>query len=309
MGTLTLSFEATNKILILGEFTMIQKLFHHKYARFSLVSFALLSLVFLINVGVPYNNSYQITDPDPTFYYMALNSFRQGGVSYAFEYFDTLCWFGAFACLFTGIIFLTNSRYMKLFLVSYTTLYQTLLFFLFGKLYYLFIPQKGGFGWQAYLLLFMSISCSIIVWYGYKKLANHSIENIKEKHLFSKTKLITGLLSIGTLIFAMQIAGTNPLHYLTEFIEPYFLLLYSVTLVIMLIFIHQSHLFSIWFKGTLINLYLLFLPVHLLFFMPEKLLNIQNGVLFTLSLFTLVLAWQFSDKSLFRKANKQLIRT
>lgn len=297
---------------------MIQKLFHHKYARFSLVSFALLSLVFLINVGVPYNNSYQITDPDPTFYYIALNNFRQGGVSYAFEYFDTLCWTGTFICLLTGLLFLTNSRYREHFLVSYALLYQTLLFFLFGNLYRHFIPRKWGFGWQAYLLLFMSISCSIIVWYVYKKLTNHATENVKDTHLFSKTKLFTGLLSVVTCSLALQtghITDTNPLHYVTGFIHyitnntsPYFLLLYGVTLVITLIFMHQSHLCNIWFKATLINLYLLFLPIQnimqLLFLKPETVLNIV--MLLTLSLFTLILALQFSDKISFNKPEQTI---
>lgn len=217
---------------------MIQKLFHHKYARLSLVVFALLSLIFLINVGVPHDNPYQITDPDPTFYYVTLNIIRQGTVSYAFEYFDNECWFGVFACFLTGLLFLTNKRYMKPFLISYTMLYQTLLFFLFGKLYYLFIPRSGGFGWQAYLLLLVSISCSMIVWYGYKELTTQSIESAKEKQLFSKTKLVIGLLSVGTLFLALKIMKANPLHYIINFIEPYFLLLYIVTLVMTLSLIH-----------------------------------------------------------------------
>lgn len=287
---------------------MIQKLFHHKYARFSLVVFSLLSLIFLINIGSPYDNSYQITDPDPTFYYMALNSFRQGSVSYAFEYFNNECWFGVFACLLTGLLFLTNNRYMKPFLVSYTMLYQTLLFWLFGKLYYLFIPRRGGLGWQAYLLLSLSICCSMIVWYGYKELTNQSIEHAKEKQLFSKTKLITGLLSVGALIIALQITNKNPLHYITNFIEPYFLLLYIVTLTMTLIFMHRSHMFNIWFKATLINLYLLGFPGGLMLdFLPPELFSIQNGVLFTLSLVTITLAWQFSDKIFVNETSKQLI--
>lgn len=287
---------------------MIQKLFHHKYARFSLVVFALLSLVFLINVGVPHDNPYQITDPDPTFYYVTLNIIRQSSVSYAFEYFNNECWFGVFACLLTGLLFLTNSRYMKHFLISYTMFYQTLLFFLFGKLYYLFIPRSGGLGWQAYLLLILSISCSIIVWYGYKELTNQSIESAKEKQLFSKTKLVTGLLSVGTLFLALKITRANPLYYITNFIEPYFLLLFGVTLMITLVFMHQSHMFNIWFKATLINLYLLCFPGGLMLdFLPPELFSIQNGVLFTLSLVTMTLAWQFSDKIFVNETSKQLI--
>lgn len=276
---------------------MIQMLFHHKYYRLLFVCFAFFSLIALINISISPNNPYQLTDPDPTFYYAALNSIRYNRVTTAFEVFDSICWPVTITCLITGILFLINIRYIKAFLISYTMLYQTLLIWLFAELKNFIMPWQGKFDWQAYLLFFVSIICSSIVWYGYKELTRSTIENISKVTLFSKTKLIIGILSIGTLILNVLImtpplTNFNLLVYITEFNYPDILLLYSLTLVITLILIHKSPVFNLWFKGTLTNLYLLY---FIGFSSPETLFNIKNGLLFMLSLLTLILAWRLSD--------------